>query len=281
MNRKTFLSNMIGTVALLSMPNTIEALARKKKYPIGIQLWSAKEDMAKDPMNTLIEISKMSYQYVESFDGEKGMFWGHKPQEFKQLLKDLNLKILSSHVDITKDFEKKAEAAREAGIKYLICPAIGVQKNLDGYKKAAEQFNRCGEICTKNGIRFGYHNHSYSFTLQEGQYPQDIMMKETDPNLVDFEMDIYWVIVAGQNPIEWINKHPHRFKLCHVKDREHDATDNFASCILGNGTIDYPSILSQLKEKDVKHFIVEQEKFAEGSRLMCIEKDGQVLQRWL
>ena len=132
-------------------------------------------------------------------------------------------------------------------MKYLITPWVGPQKTLDDYKKRSDEFNKAGEICKKAGIRFAYHNHWYSFTQQDGQFPQDIFMANTDPSLVDFEMDIYWVVTAGQDPEAWLKKYPNRFRLCHVKDRKKDAPakEQDASCDLGAGSIDFPKFYTK------------------------------------
>jgi hypothetical protein len=103
------------------------------------------------------------------------------------------MKMISSHCNINNKFEEKAADAASIGMKYLICPYLGPQKTIDDFKKAADNFNAKGEICKKNGLRFAYHNHGYSFQALDGQMPQDVMMQNTDPSLVDFEMDMYWV----------------------------------------------------------------------------------------
>jgi sugar phosphate isomerase/epimerase len=164
-------------------------------------------------------------------------------------------------------------------MKYLICPYLGPQKSLDGFKKAADDFNKAGEICKKNGLRFAYHNHNYSFNKQEGQMPQDVMMQNTDPTLVDFEMDIYWVVSAGADPIEWLKKYPNRFRLCHIKDRAKNAAPtNFdASVDLGLGSIDFKSILAEGKKLGFKYHIVEQEKYENTTPLKSAEVDATYL----
>src|SRR5678810_509265 len=171
----------------------------------GIQLWSVRDDLAKNPKEVLKQLASYGYTQIESFEGKSGMFWGMTNTEFKTYMDQLGMKIISSHCDINKDFERKAAEAAEIGMKYLLCPHLGAQKKIDDFKKFAETFNQKGEICKKNGIRFGYHNHDYGFVQLEGQYPQDVLMQNTDKNLVDFEMDIYWVVTPGQDPNAWID----------------------------------------------------------------------------
>ena len=243
-----------------------------KKF--GIQLWSVRDDLAKDPKAVLKQLSGYGYKQIESFEGSKGMFWGMSHTEFKKQMDDLGMKIISSHCDIGKDFEKKAAEAAEIGMKYLICPWKGPQKSLDNFKQFADEFNQKGDICKKNGIRFAYHNHDYSFTAMEGQFPQDIMMKNTDAGLVDFEMDMYWVVTGGQDIEAWLKKYPNRFRLCHVKDRTKNTKEKDASCIVGTGSIDYPKILKTAKKSGVQYFIIEQERWDGTTPLKAAEADA-------
>src|SRR5688500_12151695 len=189
------------------------------------------------------------------------------------------MKIVSSHCDITKDLEKKAAEAAAIDMKYLICPYLGAQKTLDDYKKKAELFNQCGETCKKAGIRFAYHNHDYSFVQVDGQFPQDVMMNNTDPSLVDYEMDIYWVVTAGQDPVTWFNRHPNRFRLSHLKDRKRNvaATDKDASTELGKGSINWPEVLKHAREKGMDYFIVEQERYDDTTPLAAVRANAEYM----
>jgi sugar phosphate isomerase/epimerase len=204
------------------------------------------------------------------------MFWGMSNTEFKSYMNELGMKIISSHCDISKDFEKKAADAAAIGMKYLICPYKGPQKDLDAFKKFADEFNQKGEICKKNGIRFAYHNHDYSFVNMNGEMGQDVMMKNTDPKLVDFELDMYWVVAAGQDIETWLNRYPKRFRLCHVKDRKKDAplTEKDASVVVGTGSIDYPKILKTAKKQGMEYYIVEQEKWEGTTPMQAAQADA-------
>jgi sugar phosphate isomerase/epimerase len=136
-----------------------------------------------------------------------------------------------------------------------------------------------GEICRKNGIRFAYHNHDYSFKDLSGQFPQDVMMQNTDPALVDFEMDIYWVVTAGQDPEAWLKKYPNRFRACHVKDRIKNSTEHDASCVLGEGSIDYPAILKTAKAEGMQYYIVEHERYDNTTPLKAVEADAAYMKK--
>jgi len=227
----------------------------------GLQLWTIREDMARDPRGTLTQVASFGYKQVEGFEGPKGIFWGMKNTEFKKLMDDLGMTFIASHCDINKDFDRKASEAAEIGMKYLICPYLGPQKSIDDFKRFAATFNERGATCKKNGIRFGYHNHDYGFIPLQGQLPQHILMDNTDKDLVDFEMDIYWVVTAGQDPMAWFNQYPDRFRLGHVKDRRKGApaTERDASVVLGTGSIDFNKLLADAQKKGLRYFIVEQE----------------------
>lgn len=246
----------------------------KKLKQYGIQLYTLRDVLPADPKGVLKQLAGFGYKQIESYEGAQGMFWGMTNKEFKSYIGDLGMKIVSSHCDISKDFEKKAAEAAEIGMKYLICPYKGPQKSIDDFKKFADDFNAKGEICKKNGIRFAYHNHDYSFKPVDGQVPQDVMMKGTDASLVDFEMDMYWVVTANEDPLAWMKKYPNRFRLCHVKDRTKGATEGFDSCTLGEGSIDYAAILKSAKKLGMQYFIVEQEKYTGTTPIKAAQDDA-------
>jgi sugar phosphate isomerase/epimerase len=245
----------------------------------GIQLYTLRDDMPKDPKGVLKQIASFGYHQIEGYEGDQGMFWGMSHTDCKAYMDELGLDFVASHCDINQDFETKAAQAGEIGMQYLICPWVGPQKSLDDYKRLADQFNECGEICQKNGLRFAYHNHDYSFKEQEGEIPQDYMMANTDPATVDYELDLYWVIVAGADPIAYFEKYPGRFSLCHVKDRMKDvpATETDASCDLGTGSIDYSKILKAAAANGMQYYIVEQERYDGSTPLKSAEADAEYL----
>ena len=258
----------------LSACSIKNAQADVKRF--GLQLYTLRDVLPKDPKGVLKQVASFGYKQIESYEGQSGIFWGMTPKEFKKYMDDLDMKVVSSHCDINKDFERKAAQAKEAGLEYLLCPWLGPQKTLDDYKKAADKFNQCGEICRKEGLKFGYHNHDYSFKKLEGQYPQDVLMQNTPANLVEYEMDIYWVVTAGEDPIAWVNKYPNRFTLSHVKDRKKNvpASETNASVVLGTGSINFAQILSAAKEKGMKYFIVEQERYDNTTPLAAVEANA-------
>jgi len=267
-NRRDFLRNGSFAAVGLSLPflskaNFLDAAAGFKIPNFGIQLWTVKEDMIADAKGTLAKMASFGFKEIESYEGPQGMFWGMGHKGFKSYIDDLGMKIISSHCDNLNDFDKKSEQAAAIGMQYLICPHKGPQKSLDNYKAFADEFNVSGKIAKKHGIKFAYHNHDYSFIPMDGQMPQDVMMQGTDPSLVDFEMDIYWVNYANQDPIAWLKKYPNRFKLCHVKDLTKKVNNKQESCVIGTGIIDFKKVLKTGAKYGLASFFVEQEEFTE------------------
>ena len=274
-SRRDFLRNTALAGLALSVPFKKELFAMANpQNAFGIQLWTVKEALAKDPLAVLKHLSASGYQQIESFEGDKGIFWGMKNTAFKKTMDDLGMKIVSAHCDNTKDFERKAAEAGEIGMKYLICPYKGPQKSIDQFKRFADEFNACGEIAKKHGIRFAYHNHDYSFVPMDGVVPQDVMMNLTNPATVDFEMDMYWTVAAGVDPIAYMKKFPNRFKLVHVKDLVKLPKSEHESCVIGKGTIDYKALLPQASKQGVQYFIVEQEAYTGTNELDAAKADA-------
>ena len=278
-SRRSFIRGAALTSVALSMPfkNELMAMASKSN-PFGIQLWSVKQALTKDPLSVLKQIAANGYTKIESFEGAKGMFWGMKNTEFKKVMDDLGMNIVSTHCNDTgnfKTFEQKAAAAGEIGMKYIICAFKGPQKTLDHFKKFAEEFNACGEIAKKHGLRFAYHNHDYSFIPMNGIVPQDVMMENTDKDIVDFEMDLYWTRVADIDPVAYMKRYPNRFKLVHVKDLVKTNTAiGHESCIIGQGTIDYKTLLPLVAKEGVQYMYAEQEDYRGTNELDAAVADA-------
>ncbi len=268
----------------------------------GIQLWTVKEDMAKDPKATLKSVAAAGFKQIESFTGEKGIFWGMKPSEFKSFITDLGLSMVSSHVDPgftqnTKDmsaFKTLVDDAASVGVSYLINPFPGEFKSEAEWKNTAMGLNKQGEVCKAAGLTMGYHNHHFEFLPTiEGIIPEQFLLDNTDKDLVKFELDLYWVVKAGQDPVKWLNANKDRFHLVHIKDlhkkerlleiemAEKPVEGAFwpagASTTLGNGQINFPEVLKVAKETGVKYFIAEQERFDNSTPLEDIKKDATYL----
>lgn len=288
-NRRTFLkttgiaaSGLLLSTYLPACKSSGAAMSKNISQNFGLQLYSLRDDMPKDPKSILTQVASFGYKQIEGFEGPKGIYWGMTNTEFKKLMDDLGMKMVSTHCDINKNFERKAADAATIGMQYLIAPYIGPQKSLDDFKRFADIFNQRGEVCKKAGIRFAYHNHDYSFKLQDGQMPQDVLMQGTNKDLVDFEMDIYWVVNAGQDPAAWFKKYPNRFRLAHIKDRMKgvaDTTKN-VSVVVGTGSIDFGSVLKTGVQNGLQYFIVEQEAYEGTTPLAAVKADADYMKNF-
>ena len=268
----------------------------------GIQLWTVRDFMAKDAKGTLKSLGEYGYQQIESFQGEQGVFWGMEAKEYSQFLNDHGMNCSSTHcdpqyaLDLKKEdeFKKLVDDSASIGIQHLVNPYLGFLKTNDDFKKATEGFNRLGEITKASGLKYAYHNHNYSFQELEGGFPQDIMMSGTDADLVDFEMDVYWVVTAQADPIEWLKKYPKRFVLSHIKDRYDDAkvaeiakkehTDGnnevAASCVLGKGKIDFDEFFVEAEKQGMKKWIVEQERYDDMTSMDAAKDDATFMKKY-
>lgn len=242
----------------------------------GLQLYSARDVIGADPKGILKQIAGFGYKKLESYQGDQGIFWGMTPKEFKAYMDELGMTIVSSHADTTKNLEKTAAEAAEAGLSYILQPYIGPQKSLDEWKKRADEFNKRGEICNKAGVKFGYHNHDYSFKEMEGQIPQEILLDNTDKSLVVFELDLMWIEVPKYDTAAHLKKYAGRYELCHVKDFVREP--KVESTDLGKGIVDYPSLLKLASDSGIAHFIVEQEAYPEPV-MKCIENDAEYMKK--
>lgn len=246
----------------------------RNKSLIGLQLYTVRDFMAKDPSDTLSKVAKVGFNSVEgaTYTGTQN-FYGMAPAVFSKLLKDHGLIMPSAHYrlgeempkgeivkgTILHEWDKAVDDAAEVGLKYMVCAFLSVdeRKGLDHYKYVADQLNIAGERCKKAGIQLCYHNHDFEFIKQDDQYPFDILLG-ADKNLVKMEMDIYWVSKAGLDPVELFNQHPGRFPLFHLKDM--DNTPQKAFTEVGNGIINFKEILKHQKKAGLQYFFVEQDK---------------------
>jgi sugar phosphate isomerase/epimerase len=263
--------------------NFLPSAFQKPTKDFGIQLWSVRDEMEKDPKATLKSLASYGYKQVETFAGSKGIFWGMTNVAFKKTLDDLGLQMISAHYredDIAK-FETVVKQAAAIGVQYVYYPWEGPDKTIADYKQLAKDLNEWGKICNKYGIKYGFHNHDYSFKKIDGIFPQDVLMQNTDAKNVFFEMDVYWVVTAGEDPIAWLKKYPNRFMASHVKDRNKtaDGKELNASCVLGTGKINFKIFLQQAQKYGMKYFNVEQEKYDEGTSMECAKINAAFMKK--
>jgi len=261
-----------------SIPGPFTAPRDPKSFGLALQLYTIRDAMEKDVPGSLKKVSDMGYKYVELAKYADGKFYGYQPAEFKKLVSDLGLEILSSHTQVEaqgitlENAKKMAEDHAKLGVKYCVQPWVveEARKTVASYQKMVADWNKVGEIMKNAGIQFGYHNHNFEFDHVEGKVPYfDIFLKELDKNLVTMEMDLFWVTKAGQNPVDIFKKYPGRFQLFHMKDMFTKQAPFFTTvgvndfAPVGAGLINFKEILAAKDIAGMKYMIVEEDKSRE------------------
>ena len=268
-NRRTFLTQ--AGILSAGMALAPQLLMAKGKGPIGLQLYSLRQYLPKDPKGVIAKVAQAGYKEVETYGYSKqNGFWGLNAKDFSALLKDNGLTTPSGHYGLneffgtgkTEELDSYIEAANATGQSHVIVPSINHEfiKTKADFQSVAEKLNKAAEICKAGGVKVGYHNHNFEWKETEGTTFYDTIIDGTDAKLVTMELDLYWVVRAGFDPIAFFKKHPGRFEFVHVKDMA--KTQHELNTEIGSGAIDFKTILGQAKLAGIKHFIVEQENFS-------------------
>lgn len=281
---KTSAAGALGVMALGPLGCTTTVTADKKSFGVGLQLYSIRDAMAEDVPGSLKKVSDLGYKYLEMAGYSEGKFYGYTPAEFKKMVNDLGMEVLSSHtmvesVGISLDNTKiMADAHAALDAKYCIHPWVEEpDRNIESYKKMIGDLNQVGKIMKEVGIQFGYHNHNFEFLNIDGIVPYyDLFLPEMDADLITMEIDLYWVAKAGQDPVEMFNKYPGRFQLFHLKDM-YEETEPYFDIMkddiapVGAGKIDFKRILAAKEVAGMKHFFVEDDNQGNGKPFEGIE----------
>ncbi len=261
---------------------------------VGVQLYSVRDEMKADPLGTLKAVAKMGYKNVEHANYVDRKFYGYRAQEFRKILNDLGLKMPSGHTVMTAnhyDADKKdftdawkytVEDAAVLGQQFVISPWLdeSLRKNADDLKGYMEVFNKSGALCKKSGMKFGYHNHAFEFSQKFGdETVYDIILKNTDPDLVIHQLDIGNLYEGGATALEVVKKYPGRFTSIHVKD-EIVANGKHESTILGTGIVPVKEVIDLCKSAGSLHFIVEQESYQGKLPIDSIKADLEQMAKW-
>jgi len=267
-NRRTFLTHagLIGAgVALL--PKLSLAAGNRVA---GLQLYTLRDELPKDVRSVIAKVAKAGYKEVEVFGYSKqNGFWGLQPAEFKKLLDQHGLKSPSGHYGMDRllgvgkldEVEDAITAGKILGHQYITMPYVDAKfrKTAADLKNVAAKLNMAAKRVKAAGLKMAYHNHDFEFMPIDGTTLYEVLLKETDPTMVSFEMDLYWVVRAGQDPIKWFEKYPGRFTMVHVKDM--DKQDRKLNTEVGKGYVNFKQIFAKAKLAGIKHYIVEQENF--------------------
>jgi len=265
--RRSFIqqASLLGAGALLS-PSLASAKPFKK---IGIQLYSLRQVINKDVSGVITKVAQYGYKDVETYSYSlKNKYFGLEPKAFSALLKNHGLVSSSGHYGMDQllkdgnydELKTYIDAAGTIGSTYVTMPYMNadVRSTSDQYKSIADKMNKAGEMCKAAGLKFAYHNHDFEFDkLSDGSVGYDILLKNTDPALVNFELDLYWAVRAGRDPLTLFAEHPGRFVMWHVKDMKKG--DPKMQTEVGNGSINFSKIFAAAKQSGVKSFFMEQE----------------------
>jgi len=227
---------------------------RARVDKVGLQLYTVRDQMKADFEGTLARVAEIGYKEVE-FAG----YFDHSPADVRAILARHGLSAPSTHIgDISPEAWKASlDAAHTIGHEYIVVPWIPQEKRmtLDGWKQVAGDFNRAAAAARDAGIQFAYHNHDFEFPKVDGQVPYDVLLQNTDPKLVQLEIDLYWITKAGQDPLEYFARWPGRVPLVHVKDSAGVPENKMVD--VGQGKIDWKRIFAKRDQAGIKHFFVE------------------------
>jgi len=267
-NRRTFLTHagLIGAGITL-LPHLSLAAGNRVA---GLQLYTLRDELPKDVRGAIAKVAKAGYKEVEVFGySKKSGFWGLQPAEFKKLLDKHGLKSPSGHYGMDRllgegkldEVEDAITAGKILGHQFITMPYIDAKfrKTSADLKNVAAKLNMAAKRVKAAGLKMAYHNHDFEFMPIDGTTLYEVLLKETDPAMVSFEMDLYWVVRAGQDPVKWFEKYPGRFAMVHVKDM--DKQDRKLNTEVGKGDVNFKQIFAKAKLAGIKHYIVEQENF--------------------
>ena len=255
MDRRSFLAMLSGSLIATAMGTRAYGMPPARKLDrIGVQLYTIRDALTNDLDGSLARVASIGYQEVELAG-----YRSHSVAEFRAALDRHGLAAPSTHIAMERvrdDLPRVLDEAHQLGHKFVICPNIPDEKaGLDGYRKAADVLNHAGEIAGQSGIRIGYHNHESELAPIDGVRPYDVILDRTDPKLVAMEMDIFWLVKGGGDPLTYFRKYPGRFRMVHVKDMDGSAAKTMVD--VGKGVIDWKGIFAQSREAGIEHYFVE------------------------
>ncbi len=256
---------------MVAIPSCAPKEAAPVKKDMCVQMYSARSILNHDNYADILkEIAAMGYTAVEaaSYDGDNGLIYGDTPEVFKQKVEAAGMKVLSAHVsrglsreeldsgDLTAAlawWDKCIEVHKKAGMEYIVTPWMGLQENLKDLQVYCDYLNEVGRRCKAAGIKYGYHNHAYEFEKVEDQVMYDYMLQHTDPDLVFFQMDVYWAVIGKASPVDYFKRYPGRFKMLHIKDEWE---------VGQSGMVGFDAIFKNAELAGLENFVVEIERYS-------------------
>lgn len=297
-SRRNFIKT--GTMALAAtMVLSRSAFAAAKNIRmVGVQLYSVRDEMSKDPLGSLKQLADMGYVYLEHANYVDRKFYGYSPAEFKKVLDDMGLKMISGHTvfgvqhwdktkkDFTDAWKYTIEDAATLQQKYVVSPWMDepMRDTYDNLRYYLDVFNKCGDLCNKSGMKYGYHNHDFEFTqLLNNEKVFDIMMKGMDPDKVVVQLDIGNMYNGGAVALDVVKQYPGRFENIHVKDeiKSEGGEAAYESTILGKGVINCREVVDlATKIGGTTCYIIEQESYQGKTPMECVKEDLAIMKQW-
>lgn len=298
-SRRTFIKSGAALIAAAAvMPGEVLAAKTRKKGIIGVQLYSVRDEMGKDPLGSLKKVAAMGYEYVEHANYIDRKFYGYTPQEFRKVLDDLGLKMISGHTvmgrnhwdearnDFSDSWKYTVDDAAVLGQRYVVSPSMdnSMRSKYDDFMHYMEIFNKCGELCKKQGMKFGYHNHDFEFSEKlNNEKLFDIMMRTMDPDKVVVQLDMGNLYNGGAVALDVVRQYPGRFENLHVKDEiaASEGNDKYESTIIGKGIVNAREVIDlATKIGGTEVYIIEQESYQGKTPMECIEEDLKIMKSW-
>jgi sugar phosphate isomerase/epimerase len=296
-DRRTFIKTGALALAGTAISNDLLFAATRRNGIVGLQLYSIRDDMTHDPLGSLEKLAEMGYKYVEHANYADRKFYGFTAPAFRKILDDLGLKMISGHTEMgsqhwdeaRKDFSDSwkftVEDAATLGQKYVISPWINedIRKSYDNFIHYMDIFNKCGELCRKKGMKFGYHNHDFEFSQKlNNEKVFDIMMRSIDPDLVVMQLDIGNLYGGGAVALDVVSQYHGRFENVHVKDvAKTGGEGQYESTIIGEGVADVRKVLQLIRKTGgAQVIIIEQESYQEKTPMECVRRDLEIMKKW-
>jgi sugar phosphate isomerase/epimerase len=261
LTRRKFVESAAAASAALALEPAL--LAKKADRPLGVQLYTVRSVIQNDLPGTLAAIRKIGYRTVETYVAEYKM----PAKDLRKAIVDAGLTVPSAHFGYV-DFDKQFDYAKDLGIECIVCSSIPgtVANSADGYKRAAQQYNQWAQQAKSVGLKFGFHNHNSEFKDWGGVTAFDVLMQNTDPALVQWQMDCYWVAQAGHDPVAMLHQYGKRIQSLHLKDRKPNVTTSLETgpgsahfTEVGTGTLDWTTILHLAEKDHIANMYVEQD----------------------
>jgi sugar phosphate isomerase/epimerase len=267
MQRRTFIQSTALAIVGAGLTTNLLAGGSKYKKKVGLQLYSLRDVINKDPKAVLKSVADFGYKELETYGHNNGKLFGLSVKEYGDYVKGLGMRTISGHYGmdvVEKTWSQVCDEAKSLGQEYVTVPWLDAKyySSMDELKKTCNTINKAAEVAKTKGLKTAYHNHAFEFKQVEGQVMYDVMLAELDPK-ISMEMDIFWVVNAGLDPIQYFEKYPGRFEQWHVKDM--DKSDRNRNADVGTGAIDFTKIFAASKKSGMKHFYIEQETYPGSS----------------